>query len=374
MPLRSTVKEFQVKHDAEEFFRHLRLKAHFQNRMVKPALNDNTSTLTSTDSCNDSIDFHFPSFDNYLDSSYSKEEDSFASKLIKNIFPTKSGWTSRDGRFSLLDLCINTCRDQISKINFRSKLNYSNLTSAELTTIKSLRKRKDIIIKQADGCAVVWRRDLYLKEDLSQLENSPNSSLFYSKVKRNPINSFNKTIVTTIKDEIEANNLPANATSLIHLHPHTSTFYMLPKIHKQQTPVPGHPIVSSISCPTSQIAKFLDAMLSPLVEQQPTFIKDSNHAINIFSTFCFQGEHCFLFSMDVKSLYTSIPQEDGLIALRHFLDQRPNPEHPTNTLIGLAELVLQKNFFSFNGSLISMFKKVVLQWVVILNVLLPAFL
>ena len=98
------------------------------------------------------------------------------------------------------------------------------------------------------------------------------------------------------------------------------------KIHKQQTPVPGRPIVSSVSCPTSQIAKFLDAILSPLVEQQPTYIKDSNHAIIIFSTFRFQGEHYFLFSMDVKSLYTSIPYKDGLIALRHFLDQRPDPD------------------------------------------------
>ena len=244
----------------------------------------------------------------------------------------------------------------------------------ELTTIKSLCKHKDIVIKQADkgGCVVVWRCDIYLKEGLSQLENSHNSSLFYSKVKRDLINSLNKTIITTIKDEIEANNLPANATSLIHLHPRTPTFYMLPKIHKQQTPVSGRPIVSSISCPTSQIAKFLDAILSPLVEQQPTYIKDSNHVINIFSTFRFQGEHCFLFSIDIKSLYTSIPHEDGLIALRHFLDQRPDSEPQTNTLICLTELVLQK--ISFLLMVLSTFKKVVLQWVVILDVLLPAFL
>ena len=123
-------------------------------------------------------------------------------------------------------------------------------------------------------CEAVWRRDLSIKEGLSQLENSLNSSLFYSKVKRNPISSFNKTIITTIKGEIEANNLPANATNLIHLHPGAPTFYMLPKIQKQQTPVTGCPIVSSISCPTSQVAKFLDAILSPLVEQQPTYIKD----------------------------------------------------------------------------------------------------
>ena len=53
--------------------------------------------------------------------------------------------------------------------------------------------------------------------------------------------------------------------------------------------------------------------------------------------------------MDVKSLYTSIPHEDGLIALHHFLVQRLDTEPPTNTLIRVAELVLQKNFFSFNG-------------------------
>ena len=59
---------------------------------------------------------------------------------------------------------------------------------------------------------------------------------------------------------MKSNNLPANATNLIHLHPPAPTFYMFPKIHKQQTPVHCRPIVSSISCPTSQIAKFLDAI------------------------------------------------------------------------------------------------------------------
>ena len=65
VPLISIVNEFQVKHDAEGFFRHLRLRhllyvtcAHFQNQMVKPASNDNTSTLTSTDACNCN-NFHY---------------------------------------------------------------------------------------------------------------------------------------------------------------------------------------------------------------------------------------------------------------------------------------------------------------------------
>ena len=130
-------------------------------------------------------------------------------------------------------------------------------------------------------------------------------------VKLNPVISFNKIIITTIKNEIEANNLPANATNLFHVYPRAPNLYMLPKIHKQQTPVPSRPIVSSICFLKSQNAKFLNfmAILSPLIEQQPTYIKDSNHAINIFSTFCFQGDHCFFFSVDIKSLYTSIPHQ-----------------------------------------------------------------
>ena len=44
--------------------------------------------------------------------------------------------------------------------------------------------------------------------------------------------------------------------------------------------------------------------------------------------------------MDVKSLYTAIPNAEGLRALRHYFDLRPVLEHSTSTLLRLAELVL----------------------------------
>ena len=54
--------------------------------------------------------------------------------------------------------------------------------------------------------------------------------------------------------------------------------------------------------------------------------------------------------MDVTALYTNIPHGDGLQALRFFLEQRPTPDPPTDTLIRLAELVLTLNTFEFNGN------------------------
>ena len=52
----------------------------------------------------------------------------------------------------------------------------------------------------------------------------------------------------------------------------------------------------------------------------------------------------------MKSLYTVIPNGDGLLALTHFLNKRQVLQPPTRTLVRLAELVLTLNTFSFNGN------------------------
>jgi len=56
----------------------------------------------------------------------------------------------------------------------------SNLSTEELAALKSLSKRKDVVIKAADkgGAVVVWRTDLYRQEAFRQLSNTS----FYAKV------------------------------------------------------------------------------------------------------------------------------------------------------------------------------------------------
>ena len=125
---------------------------------------------------------------------------------------------------------------------------------------------------------------------------------------------------------------------------------MLPKIHKPDNS--GRPIVSAFSCPTENISAYLDEVMAPFVKNLPTYIKDTNHALRVFNSFSFDkldARSRFLFTMDIKSLYTVIPNDGGLEALAHFLDQRTNKEPPTHTLTRLAELVLTLNAFSFNG-------------------------
>ena len=103
--------------------------------------------------------------------------------------------------------------------------------------------------------------------------------------------------------------------------------------------------------PTENISAYLDEVMAPFVKQLPTYVKDTNHALSIFDSFTFDESDqlpCFLFTMDVKSLYTVIPNDGGLQALPYFLDQRTVKEPSTHTLVRLAKLVLTLNAFSFD--------------------------
>ena len=60
--------------------------------------------------------------------------------------------------------------------------------------------------------------------------------------------------------------------------------------------------------------------MSPLVANLTTYVKDTTHALGIVNSFDFSNSNPnerFLFTMDVKSLYTVIPNDSGLQALAY---------------------------------------------------------
>ena len=72
--------------------------------------------------------------------------------------------------------------------------------------------------------------------------------------------------------------------------------------------------------------------MAPIVKTLPSYIKDSQHALEIFRDFRFLDRNKLIFIMDITSLYTVIPNDEGLRALKYFFDQRtvkePSSEHP----------------------------------------------
>ena len=86
------------------------------------------------------------------------------------------------------------------------------------------------------------------------------------------------------------------------LKPPSYAGYFLPKIHKPNNP--GRPaIVSACSCPTELISSYLDKIMAPIVRSLPSYVKDTQHALQIFRGFNFLGEDKLIFTTDITSLY-----------------------------------------------------------------------
>ena len=86
------------------------------------------------------------------------------------------------------------------------------------------------------------------------------------------------------------------------------------------------------------------------VKSLPSYIKDTYNALEIFRDFNFSGENKLIFTMDIPSLYTVIPNNEGLQPVRFFFDQRTIKQPSSETLFRLAELVLTLNCFLFGDN------------------------
>jgi hypothetical protein len=61
-------------------------------------------------------------------------------------------------------------------------------------------------------------------------------------------------------------------------------------------------------------------------------------------------ENTTLVTMDVTSLCTNIPHDDGITACRKIWEQRTVQEPPTECSVEMLTLVLKNNNFTFDGN------------------------
>ena len=130
--------------------------------------------------------------------------------------------------------------------------------------------------------------------------------------------------------------------------PRIPEFYTLTKIHKP-SPV-GRPIVSGCDGPTEKLSSFVDKLLQPIAQQQKSYLKDTTDFVNFIENTKVPAD-VILVSMDVTSLYTNIPQEEGIdtVCRAYEIFYRNEPPIPTQLLKRALRLILQENSFQFNG-------------------------
>ena len=124
--------------------------------------------------------------------------------------------------------------------------------------------------------------------------------------------------------------------------PRIPTFYTLTKIHKPK-PV-GRPITSGCEGPTQRIASFVDSLLQPIAQKQLSYIEDTINFIKFIEK-TKMSQDTILVSLDVTSLYTNIPQEEGIEVVYKAYEKfhNNNPPIPTRFLNEMLGFNLKEN-------------------------------
>ena len=107
-------------------------------------------------------------------------------------------------------------------------------------------------------------------------------------------------------------------------------------------------MVNSINFHTANISKYVDYLLQPIVKQIPSYVKDTNDFINKINAVKSFPKNSYLVAMDVRALYTNIPNAEGISAVKRAFDNYSKKTTSTKVITTFLALILTLNDFVFD--------------------------
>ena len=133
--------------------------------------------------------------------------------------------------------------------------------------------------------------------------------------------------------------------NLLVKRPQLGRFYLLPKIHKHKTNVPGRPVISNNQTATENISSFLDFHLKNIVPTIPHILEDTKDFLKRINDIGEIPSGSLLVTFNVVGLYPHIPHEEGIETMKKYLNLREDQSVFTNSLCDLAHIILTENYF-----------------------------
>ena len=223
-----------------------------------------------------------------------------------------------------------------------------NLTKEEIKAVSILGKDDSVKILPADkGNATVVLDSVPYKDKLSDTLKAGK----YTQLNKDPTESFERKVASTLRKHKKYFS-EKRRTFLTPHHSKVPHMYGLPKIHKQDVPL--RPIISSRDSPCRELSKVLLGVLTPLVGQTDSYIKNSKDFVEK-SKDIVMAETDRLVSFDVESLFTNVPVPETLKIIESRLTNDETLSHrtnlPVNVIMELLELCTQCNYFELEGKI-----------------------
>lgn len=215
-----------------------------------------------------------------------------------------------------------------------------------LSTLQTLGKDRSIVIKKADkGSSIVIQDSFaYKGEIMSQLGDRDT----YKPLSTDPLGNVQKELKAILDIGLNLGIITeVNYDFLLPSFPRTPVLYTLPKVHKAPINPPGRPIVSGSGSIFQPSAIFLDRLLRTFATSGKSYIKDTTQFLKLLLDFNHDLSSITLVTLDVKSLYTSIPHDMGMEAIRDVLSTSNYSGQEQEFILTLLNFVLTRNYFLF---------------------------
>ena len=262
-------------------------------------------------------------------------------------FHVKSSWIPLIQRSVALETYLEEVKIKLAETPLVKPKN--NLPPTERQALKEFINNKEIILKKEDkGTAtVVMNRENKINEGQKQLDDRNNYQPLDKPMVRD-ISQRVKHLITALHQAGCIDEMTVKWFNLTPNPPRIPVFYTLTKIHKPT--LVGRPIISGCDGPTERLSSFVDKLLQPIAQIQDSYLKDTTDFIKFIES-TRVPRNAFLASMDVTSLYTNIPQEEGITTVCNAYENfhANNPPIAPNFLREMLSLILKENSFQFNG-------------------------
>ena len=107
-------------------------------------------------------------------------------------------------------------------------------------------------------------------------------------------------------------------------------------------------MINSINCHTSKISKYIDYHLQPIVKKIPSHVQDTTDFLRKINQIDFAPDNSYLASLDVKPLYTNIPNAEGIKSVKTSLEKHSKRTASTKVITIFLALLLTLNNLIFN--------------------------
>ena len=231
------------------------------------------------------------------------------------------------------------------------KTTKKNVTKTQQQAIDTLRrKRHEITIKPADknlGVVIMDTED-YIQQCMKILTDTDTYHLA-NEYPTDIIKNTLENIIAPFKQHLRMLHkklpeylLPSNCSTQV------PKLYGLPKIHKTFKELPPmRPIVAQSGAILTPTARFIDHVLQPLARSYTDYIQNSTSLILKLENMHIPKE-AILITVDVESLYPSIPQDEMLEIIYEQMHQK---RHlilcDTNLIMKLLHTCVNYNYFQF---------------------------